>query len=797
MVAEYRLEPVGHAQVSMDPALQRLLAEAPQGPSYVVARIDPEKLNPPASFDELAPGQALRGADDWQMTLIAKIGRSTTPSDGYIVTAKVEADQRKAIRQPGHKDRNPWLLSLKLAPGSRPQLHATKTLAWGDMLSQPDADEVIQGTPTGKGVIIGVVDYGCDFASPAFRIPGSGETRLLALWDQNAPEPRTGGNGRLPGTSPPGFGYGTAYSRDEIIKVLRESDYTWGRAVDDFWRERFQTGHNFPLNSVYGRLGYDPARNPFNSLYREPPRFYSAHTDVSAGFDDANQGATAQNGARGSEREDPDPYDAVALHGTHVADIAAGSKFTRPVRLDGTSDKIGRHHGGIAPGADLVFVQVRKTDWKGEAEFTASSHILDGVRFILDQADRSAWIGTGPRPVVINLSLNAYTGPHDGRTLLEMGLDAMANARKNTAIVISAANNQRNIREHRALKLGGGQTARLDWRLGQLDSSNRKERAGSVHEVEIWYPEEVPAPAHNPLPRFTIGFRSQDGVEHRLSQAGGSGDAGCEIGQAYKIQQVETGEEPKDIGEVYSRYGDPNNGKGTINLILREAVAEREWFIEFDQADSELTLHAWIEYNQENQSSFVGGSGSDDNVTLGSICGTERCVVVGSHACTPPNWWNLLSPSEFTSRGPVLPVADAGRDAGRLKKPDLVAPGEGSCRRSFGAAKRNLVAAAGRCGGGPVLMQGTSQAAPHVAGAIALLLQRVAENNQSLSSEEIIDWLHESCARRVEDYEPWNPAGRDWDPRLGYGLLNVAALLALAEERFRSTPVESRSDDDA
>jgi subtilisin family serine protease len=767
MAVQYQLLPMEYGQVSMDPALQRLRAGELPGNVGVVARIHPEKLDPPTTFEKLKPGQVLAGDDGLRLVVISKIGKCILAGDGYIITARLDPGYWDFIGKAERTDRNPWLLSIKFAPAARPQLHKTVNLALGDKAPQPRSLSARRNGLTGKGVIVGVVDYGCDFASPALRVPSSGKTRLLALWDQNDPQD---GQTQKP---PPGFGYGTEYTRDEINKALSVTGYTWKRAVEDFEQEPAQTGSNHPLMSVYRSLGYDPVQNPFNYLYREPPQFYSAHVDI------ARNSTSAADGRRSGD-ESLELFDAVALHGTHVLDIAAGSCFKRPYRLSGTSEKLEQSESGMAPKADLVFVQVRKTAWQGTAEFTASSHILDAVRYILDQADRTDWLGPGPRPVVINLSLNAYAGPHDGRTLLEMGLDAMADERANTAIVISAANNQRTVREHRVLKTRSGQQppAQLDWDLGQ--PLKAKNRGSSVHEVEIWYPEEVPAPRRDPLRKFAIGFRSQDDGDVWLSATGDSERARCDIGQAYKIRETRDGQAPRVIGEVYSRYGDPNNGKGTINLILYESVAEREWIFEFAPVDRELTAHAWIEFNQENPSSFKGGDRGDDNFTLGSVCGTERCIVVGSHACAPPDWWGQLSPSEFTSRGPTLPAANGRGEVRRLDKPDLLAPGEGTCRRSIDGAKYSLVAAAGRYGAGPVLMQGTSQAAPHVAGAVALLLQRAADAGHSLSSEEILDLLHGSGVKA---------SGKTgWDPREGYGLLNVDSLTELVERKFCLPP---------
>jgi subtilisin family serine protease len=65
----------------------------------------------------------------------------------------------------------------------------------------------------GSGVLVGVVDWGCDFVHPAFRHP-DGSTRLLYLWDQNAP-------GLLGATPNPGpAGLGTLFDTGSIDAAL-------------------------------------------------------------------------------------------------------------------------------------------------------------------------------------------------------------------------------------------------------------------------------------------------------------------------------------------------------------------------------------------------------------------------------------------------------------------------------------------------------------------------------------------------------------------------------------------------
>jgi len=62
----------------------------------------------------------------------------------------------------------------------------------GEIGARPEDLAGINGLPPGldgSGVLVGVVDFGCDFAHPAFREAGSGATRLRLLWDQNGATP--------------------------------------------------------------------------------------------------------------------------------------------------------------------------------------------------------------------------------------------------------------------------------------------------------------------------------------------------------------------------------------------------------------------------------------------------------------------------------------------------------------------------------------------------------------------------------------------------------------------------------
>jgi subtilisin family serine protease len=141
-------------------------------------------------------------------------GLSISQRIGQIVTGVVEARNIIKVRE----DRN--VLSLKgarrLLPtlaNSVPEIRATPQQLRNAF---PGAKSELNGT----GVIVGIIDHGCDFAHPNFRTP-DGDTRILFLWDQHG-----GTEKSLPegfGRSPAAYGYGREFSGAALNHALREA----------------------------------------------------------------------------------------------------------------------------------------------------------------------------------------------------------------------------------------------------------------------------------------------------------------------------------------------------------------------------------------------------------------------------------------------------------------------------------------------------------------------------------------------------------------------------------------------
>ena len=124
---------------------------------------------------------------------------------GSTVTGTVNIDNIKSVRE--HEN----VLVLSAATGLRPELQTSvpEILASKEQL----IEKLPQGTPAinGTGILVGIVDYGCDFVHNNFRTDNG--TRLLYLWDQN-------GNKK----APDGYGYGQEYDTLAINQALDSTD---------------------------------------------------------------------------------------------------------------------------------------------------------------------------------------------------------------------------------------------------------------------------------------------------------------------------------------------------------------------------------------------------------------------------------------------------------------------------------------------------------------------------------------------------------------------------------------------
>lgn len=100
---------------------------------------------------------------------------------------------------------------LKAPRRMDPETVVAETLAGGQRTTDRRRPDGLDST--GRGVVVGIADWGCDVTHPDLR-NADGSTRLLALWDQR-------GRSRK---SPSPWGYGRVHTRSEIDSALRTPD---------------------------------------------------------------------------------------------------------------------------------------------------------------------------------------------------------------------------------------------------------------------------------------------------------------------------------------------------------------------------------------------------------------------------------------------------------------------------------------------------------------------------------------------------------------------------------------------
>ncbi|WP_116131242.1 S8 family serine peptidase [Tropicimonas sp. IMCC34043] len=176
-------------QSRMDPALEELIAEgAAEDHVAIIVRLH-EGAEPP-------PG----------LHLVARFGT--------IATGRADRGALRAIHD------HPSVASLKA-----PRTYAGEL--GGGLAEGPDEPGLSEADPTptdedrrrpeglpetGRGVVVAVIDWGCDFAHPDFRA-SDGRTRLIGLWDQ-----------RASGSSPRPYGYGRLHGPAAIDRALAGRD---------------------------------------------------------------------------------------------------------------------------------------------------------------------------------------------------------------------------------------------------------------------------------------------------------------------------------------------------------------------------------------------------------------------------------------------------------------------------------------------------------------------------------------------------------------------------------------------
>lgn len=427
-------------------------------------------------------------------------------------------------------------------------------------------------------------------------------------------------------------------------------------------------------------------------------------------------------------------------HGSHVAGIAASS---------GLATGLGRPAGryvGIAAQAALCFAKGTRDD----VTF-GDSDLLTGVRFCMDRA------ADAKLPLVMNLSLGSPGGLHDGSSLLEAALSELAGDQPGRIIVVAAGNS------------------------GEVDGHASSTLLNGLHEIPIHL---VPADPHQSSgPSNQSSVRLEIYYDSAAPHTGEAGEVTMELkAPGGKVLKVGVGEALQgqfdDDGTAIIDNSDVamTGRRGVVVLITQTmgqpGIRAGDWILRL--RGRTLRYDAWLVEPLEDNSVSLRGHLDPDSFI--EIPASGPGVISVGALRSRLDWRRADGKQESISReiGRAAPFSAGGPTLDGRFAPDVLAPGEFVVSTLAATAPPTDPRSAFHIEDDPgtliaddglhAVLRGTSQAAPHVAGAVALLLQL----SPGLTTTQVRELLRTTTA---------DDRAGGYGPRHGFGSLSLTTAL--------------------
>jgi len=407
-------------------------------------------------------------------------------------------------------------------------------------------------------------------------------------------------------------------------------------------------------------------------------------------------------------------------HGTHVLGIAGGDGSQ-------TGGAVAAYtYVGMAPRADLVMVNTNFQD----------TGILDGVSYIFQVAT------TRLENAVANLSLGSHFGPHDGTDPFESGLSAMTGPGR---VIVKSAGNKRGQARHADVNAAG-----LGTNVTMLVSGSA---VGRLYAIDGYY-------------------EATENVNVQITTPNGTVIAPLTRGS---INAAYPGTSTPN-GNVYLENGAATTATGDYEVYVEVNVVSGQnmngtWTFRFipvalGAANGEVDLWRFFSSTGVTANFVTGNSPSQELI---SEPGNAAELITVAASVSKQSWidcnGNSVTFTGTPAAGNLAPFSSPGPTRDGRQKPDICAPGDAiASATSFDTSPvcpvpPTLSTLLGD-GVSHVINAGTSMAAPHVTGAVALLMQKYGALTPLMAKYQLM--IHD----KVDGF-----TGAVWNKDWGFGKL--------------------------